>query len=86
MTTARILIDLIYYIEDRTSGMDEILVDMLKVASDKLGPAEVAEMITRHPHAGYSVEYLDDLAPKLVQKEYLDNIKKTHDEILKIIK
>jgi hypothetical protein len=86
MNTSRILIDLIYHIEDRTTGMDEVLVDMLRVATDKLGPATVAEFITKHPHAGYSVRYLDDLAPKLAQKEYLDNIKIAHDEILKILK
>ena len=86
MNTARILIDLIYHIEEKTTGMEEILVDMLRVATDKLGPGGVAEFIIKHPHAGYSVRYLDDLAPKLVQKEYLDNIKIAHDEILKILK
>jgi len=85
MNTARILIDLIYHIEERTTGCDQILVDMLRVATGKLGPATVAEFVTKHPHAGYSVTYLDDLAPKLVQKEYLDNIKIAHDEILKIL-
>jgi len=64
---------------------DEVLTDLLKILIEKYGTRNLADMITKHPLAGYTYRDLDDFAPKMRAEIHAENIKKTEKELLEMI-
>ena len=82
MNTARILIDLIYHIEEKTTGMEEILVDMLRGAADKLGTNFIAELVTPKEPLGAKT---DEFFLKWRNEKFIKEVKENEMRIKKII-
>ena len=68
----RLLDDIVYGWQ--MDGLDDTATELLKVFERSFGTRRMSEMITRHPHAGYMIRYLDDMAPKLVAQTHEENI------------
>lgn len=68
---------------------DELCTGFLKLVADKLGVDYIASCITHHPMAGYTYQYVDDGAAKLVAKQHNENLKhaeKTVNSLLGIVR
>ena len=83
MRTTYILNDLVYYIQDKSSGLESVAKNMLKVAVEQLGSRTVAEITTTKLSTG---EITDSFFLKWREEEYQKAVDLKEKEILEIIK
>lgn len=66
--------------------IDDFSKNILKSIVEEFGIEFVSNCITVHPNTGYSVRYIDDIAPKLVADEHKRNLDKNSELIKEILK
>ena len=82
----QILEMIIHRISDRwdEKSQDIVATDILKLIEEILGTRMMAEYISKRPNEGYTVRYLDDLAPK-IENEMYENQVNENEKIIKQI-
>ena len=82
MSAASIINELVYYIEYNSMGLEGVALEMLRVAVDKLGVAQVAQIDTPQMPVGSKT---DDFYLRMRKEQFEKDWKEKEKEILKML-